>query len=326
MRSIRCLVTPAIALLLLAGSATSAGAAPITIGSPLSGTFTPSSVGVSATLANLTLPEPGAQAASPVEGVIVRWRLLGATGSWKLRVLHPVGGTSYQSTATSAAVTPPSLGTETFSTNLPVKVGDLIGVDSEKNSKIGAAKSGATIAGWIPGLLDGETRAYTATEPVEIAFNADVQPRPTVTSLTPASGSFKGGSAVTVAGTDFASVSAVSFGGVPATSFTVGSEGSLTAVAPAAAKPGAVDVTVTTIAGTSPSSTTDRFTYTACVVPKLAGLKLKAAKRKLKKARCALGKLTKLGGATAKSGHVSKQGPKAGRTLAPGSKVNLTLR
>lgn len=320
-RAVHCLIASLTASVLLAGTAE---AAPITIGSPLTAAFAPSSIGVEATLMNLTVNEPGAQLASPVDGAIVRWRILDATGTWKLRVLRPLGGTTFLGAGTSAAATPASLGTEAFATDLPVRAGDSIGIDSVKGAKVGII-SGGTLGGWLPVLAEGEGRPYSATEPVEVAFNADVQPRPTVTSVGPASGSFRGGTAVTLTGTDFANVASASFGGVPAAGLTVDSEGSLTAIAPAS-NPGAVDVTVTTIAGTSPVSAADRFEFQACVVPNLIGVKLKAAKKKLRKAHCAVGRVRTLDGARAKTGRVSRQGPKAGRKLAPGKKVNLTLR
>lgn len=319
----RCLLLATVASsLLLAGTAKGA---PITIGSPLTASFHSESL-VEATLANTQLSEAGAQLTSPVNGAIVRWRVADAAGPWKLRVLRPLGGGSYLGTSTSASVAPASLGTEVFATDLPIQVGETIGLDSGPASKIGTAAGAGTLIGWIPVLAGNESRSFSAEEPSQLAFNADVQPQPTVTAISPASGSLGGGTAVTVTGTDFASVSSVHFGSATATSFTVGSEGSLTATAPAAATLGSVDVTVTTVAGTSPLTTADRFEYVACVVPKLAGLKLKAAKKKLKKARCGLGKVTKLGGATAQSGRVARQAPKPGKTLAPGAKVKLTLR
>jgi PASTA domain-containing protein len=63
-----------------------------------------------------------------------------------------------------------------------------------------------------------------------------------------------------------------------------------------------------------------------CVVPKLKGQKLMAVKKKLKKANCKLGKVTKVEGATASSGRVKKQSPKAGKILVLGSKVKVTLK
>jgi hypothetical protein len=62
-----------------------------------------------------------------------------------------------------------------------------------------------------------------------------------------------------------------------------------------------------------------------CMVPKLAGKKLKASRRKLGKAGCKLGKVVLKGGATPKAGEVVKQKPKPGTVLAAGAKVKVTL-
>ncbi|HEX6665649.1 MAG TPA: PASTA domain-containing protein [Solirubrobacterales bacterium] len=63
----------------------------------------------------------------------------------------------------------------------------------------------------------------------------------------------------------------------------------------------------------------------ACRVPGLAGRKLAAAKKRIRKAGCRVGKVKKLKGATAKAGVVVKQNPKAGKILAPGAKVHVKL-
>lgn len=318
----------ALAAIFALGTAAAAQAAPITVGSPLTQSFTVANYGAVATVTNLNVPEPGAHATSPVTGAVIAWHVVDASGGpFKLRVLHASGG-SYLGAGTSAPMTPSSPALQTFPTNLPIQAGDFIGLDNSTSvDKIGVALSpGAVFADWVPPLPDGSTQAPKETQPnAEIGFNAVVQPAPTLTAISPASGSIKGKTAVTVTGTDFASVSGVSFGGVPATSFTVAGEGQLTAIAPAAKKTGAVDVTVTTVAGTTPVVATDKFTYKACVVPKLNGKKLKAAKKKLKKASCKLGKVTRRKGVTNKTGKVVKQNPKPGKQLAPGSKVKVTL-
>jgi len=59
-----------------------------------------------------------------------------------------------------------------------------------------------------------------------------------------------------------------------------------------------------------------------CVVPRLTDKKVKAAKKALQKADCKLGKLT---GKKSKSAKVTKQSPKPGKVLPPGSKVNVKL-
>jgi uncharacterized repeat protein (TIGR01451 family) len=62
-----------------------------------------------------------------------------------------------------------------------------------------------------------------------------------------------------------------------------------------------------------------------CVVPKLRGQNLKAVKRKLAAAHCKLGKVKRAYSAKVKRGKVVNQSPKAGRKLANGAKVNVTL-
>ena len=87
---------------------------------------------------------------------------------------------------------------------------------------------------------------------------------PTVSAVSPASGSVSGGTAVTITGTNFAAGDTVAFGGSAATGVTVNSATSITANAPAgkASKVGGtVDVTVTGSGSTSPTSPADEFTY-----------------------------------------------------------------
>jgi FG-GAP repeat/IPT/TIG domain len=111
---------------------------------------------------------------------------------------------------------------------------------------------------------DGQT-ALVGDINADSAFGAafafvEIEPAPpTVTSVSPSEGREAGGTSVTIAGTNFGETTAVDFGSHPATSFTVNSASSITATAPAGT--GTVDVTVTTLQGTSPTSPSDRFTY-----------------------------------------------------------------
>jgi hypothetical protein len=84
---------------------------------------------------------------------------------------------------------------------------------------------------------------------------------PTVTKVEPNHGSPSGGTTVTITGTGFTGTTAVMFGTSNAAKFTVNSATSITAVSPKAMGALTVDVTVTTPAGTSPTSPADRFTY-----------------------------------------------------------------
>ncbi|MEX2660378.1 MAG: IPT/TIG domain-containing protein, partial [Vicinamibacterales bacterium] len=81
----------------------------------------------------------------------------------------------------------------------------------------------------------------------------------TVTAVSPTSGSFHGGTSITVTGTNFAGVPGVTVGGTAATSVSVVSTTSLTAVTPAGSL-GPKTVSVTTNAGTG--SLANGFTYT----------------------------------------------------------------
>jgi Hypothetical glycosyl hydrolase family 15/IPT/TIG domain len=91
---------------------------------------------------------------------------------------------------------------------------------------------------------------------------------PTVTSLTPTGGSPTGGTSVQITGTGFTAGSAVNFGGTAASNVVVTSPTKITVTSPAGF--GTVDVTVTTAAGTSPTSSADQFTYAAPAVTGIA--------------------------------------------------------
>ena len=83
---------------------------------------------------------------------------------------------------------------------------------------------------------------------------------PAVTKVAPVEGSVAGGTKVTITGTHLTGAKEVKFGSVAATNVVVVSASSITATAPAGAA-GPVDVTVTTIGGTSATSSADHYTY-----------------------------------------------------------------
>ncbi len=84
-------------------------------------------------------------------------------------------------------------------------------------------------------------------------------PKPTVTSISPASGTTKGGIGVTITGTGFLAGATVSLGGTAATGVTVVSGNTITATT-AAASAGAVNVVVTNTDSQS-GTLTQGFTY-----------------------------------------------------------------
>jgi hypothetical protein len=96
----------------------------------------------------------------------------------------------------------------------------------------------------------------------DVVFTTDAGTAPTVSGVSPASGSTSGSIDVTISGRNFTGVTSVRFGTIDATSFTVNSATSITATAPAEAA-GTVDITVTSAAGTSASNAADRYTFVA---------------------------------------------------------------
>jgi hypothetical protein len=83
-------------------------------------------------------------------------------------------------------------------------------------------------------------------------------PPPTITSISPTSGSVSGGTFVTITGSHLTGATAVTIGGTPVTSFTVASASAITATT-AAHVAGTVDVVVTTPTGTGTG--TGLYTY-----------------------------------------------------------------
>ena len=310
-------------------AATGAQASTVTVGSVLPPGAEPTEFKSVETFFNTALPEKGANLTSPVSGAIVRWRMQNPVGGpFFLRVLRPNGSGGYMAAGTSNPVTPSGAGLQTFTANLPVQAGDLIGVDpTNVTDKIDVAKAPGASFGFIfPPPFDGATVAPSGSKAgEEVELSAEVQPTPVISSIAPDFGPVAGGTTVTITGTDLASASAVKFGDLPAASFKAESETKITAVAPPSAKVVGVDVTATTIAGTSATTKADRFFYEGCVVPKLKGKKLKDAKRMLGRADCKVGKVTRRNAKPKKAGKVLSQGTKPGKVLASGSKVKLTV-
>lgn len=314
----------------LASMATAAQASVISIGSVLPEGAASKPFKRVQTLFNTALPESGATLASPVNGAIVRWRVQGAIGGpFFLRVLHPDGKGGYEATGTSLGAVPSDPGLQTFSTNMKVQAGDLIGVDpSHDTDEIGfTTVAGASFASIYPTPFDGSVHAPSESfSGEEISLSAEVQPAPQITTIAPAAGPVTGATLVTITGKNFNGASAVKFGSAPAASFTVDSDTEITATAPRVLRPGKVDVTVTTFAGDNPNTRFDDYVYRACVVPGLKNKTLKKAKTVLRRRGCKLGHVKKVDAPKPKQvGKILKQSPKAGKVLAPGARVRITL-
>ena len=91
---------------------------------------------------------------------------------------------------------------------------------------------------------------------------------PTVTGVSPPAGPPLGGTTVTISGTYLANATAVDFGTTVLTSFISDTANQIVLLNPAGT--GAVNVTVVTVGGTSPTSTADVYTYVAA--PRVTGV------------------------------------------------------
>jgi hypothetical protein len=307
-----------------------AQASVISIGSVLPEKFTATEFTRVQTLFNTALPQAGANLASPVNGAIVRWRVQGASGGpFYLRVLHPNGKGAFEAAGTSLPASPTGEGLQTFSTNLKVQAGDLIGIDpTNATDKIGVAEtSGASYASIFPTPFDGSVVPPSETfSGKEIELSAEIQPAPEVTAIAPTFGPVTGNTKVAIAGKNFNGATSVRFGDLPAASFTVDSDTGITATAPRSVRPGKVDVTVTTLAGDNADTQFDDYVYRACVVPAIKNKTLKKAKNLLRRGGCKLGHVKKVEAPKpSKVGKVLAQNPKPGKVLVPGARVRIKL-
>jgi IPT/TIG domain len=110
------------------------------------------------------------------------------------------------------------------------------------------------------GIVDVTVTTPRGTSLSTPADRYDYLGTPTVTALSPLSGTSFGGTVVTITGVGFSGATTVHFGSAPA---TINSQTltRLTVTAPAGALNSTVDVTVTTPLGTSATGPADRFSY-----------------------------------------------------------------
>jgi IPT/TIG domain/Autotransporter beta-domain len=94
---------------------------------------------------------------------------------------------------------------------------------------------------------------------------------PTVTAVSPATGSTLGRTSVTITGTNFVQGATVTIGGVMATAVSAFSATTITAITPAGSA-GAANVVVTTPAGNSGTTGNNRYTYVTSAVPTVTAI------------------------------------------------------
>lgn len=188
---------------------------------------TPNGTSIAATADNYTYTAaPAVSSLSPMSGTVAGGNIVTITGS-------SFAGASAVSFGATPAVSFSVLGNTLISAVAPAG---------------GAGTVDVTVTG--PG---GASTTSAADSYTYIAV-------PTVTAVSPGQGGTAGGTGVTITGANFSGATAVSFGGTRAASFAVNSANSITATSPSGAA-GAVDVTVTTVGGTSATSSADVFTF-----------------------------------------------------------------
>jgi Rv2525c-like, glycoside hydrolase-like domain/IPT/TIG domain len=148
-------------------------------------------------------------------------------------------------------------------------------LDGTKKATINLAASTASyrVKVWSTGALaygnhkveivrstSSATGKYVTLDAVDVVGSLSALLPPTVTALTPSSGSTSGGTSVTITGTGFTDVSAVTFGGAPAATFTVHSPTQITALTSAHAQ-GAVNVSVIAHGWANGNTSKDDYTY-----------------------------------------------------------------
>ena len=146
------------------------------------------------------------------------------------------------------------------------------GTSAATRITVNSATSIAAVSPSAPaGTVDVTVTSAGGTSPTSGADQFTFVGAPTVSGISPNRGTVLGGSTVTITGTHLLGATAVRFGGTPA-GFWVDGDTSITAYAPPGEQPERVDVTVTSIGGTSARSTADQFTYTPVPAPAVTGV------------------------------------------------------
>jgi hypothetical protein len=128
---------------------------------------------------------------SPVNGTVVRWRIRvgDSTGVTNLRIIRPLGAGLFTAAGTSAPVTPPIHATTSYMANLPIRIGDYIGLDCTTIGLSGpeffVGQVPAIRNQWQPSLADGGPgRPPSRASLNEVALNADITSTFTVDAIT----------------------------------------------------------------------------------------------------------------------------------------------
>jgi hypothetical protein len=171
-----------------AGTATASSPQTVTLGST---TGTPTQnicvAGVNCTY----VPFSGAAAPElqvPFDGTVTSFSVnAGSTGGTvELRVLRPAGGGQFTGAGTSPTETLSNTGVNTFTVSLPVKAGDVLGLDNSTSALMFDTNTATAITAYYqPSLADGSTAAPNVNRSgYRLLLSATVQENSTTTTST----------------------------------------------------------------------------------------------------------------------------------------------
>ncbi len=206
----------------------------------------------------------------------VRWALSGSGARWSSRLIAmliflgtPIAATAGDPTVTKVT---PNFGPMSGDSNTVVLTGSGFSnlnaaaiCDSQGYCSVIYNRNNTgdtTIALGVPSMAHpGHAQIFLASNGTQFGpWDYLLLSTPSVSQVSPSSGSLSGGTAVSLTGLSFTNATAVKFGAANAQSFTVNSDTQITATAPTGAA-GAADITVVTSYGVSGLSAADRFTY-----------------------------------------------------------------
>jgi hypothetical protein len=157
----------------------------VTIGSPLTGSFTPVQIGlmppppsccpyftrseigprqaydgwkiVPLTLVQTTLPESGTMIQSPVDGTVISYRLAAADGTFASQVLRTNGHGYYRSIVSSTPRHVTATGVSApIATHLAIRASEQVGIRNfGEGDQLGLKPNGGFASAWAPPLVDG---------------------------------------------------------------------------------------------------------------------------------------------------------------------------
>jgi hypothetical protein len=170
----------------------SAAGATVTIGSNLT---SPNSVGIGCvgslcTRVQVSMPADKVAAngiSSPVNGTVTTWRIKStASGTPQpvaFRVITPAANGQYTGGGSTPATPPDISGITPFAGSVPIKIGDLLGLNFNNNTNdyfgIRAGPNSGRL--FNPSLAEGSTRDPQNNTSEELLINADIEPTNTFT-------------------------------------------------------------------------------------------------------------------------------------------------